>query len=90
MRILRVVGALAEQGLGIIMATHFPDHAFIVATEAAILDRGHLAHQGHPDDVISAENLEAAYDVVVKVMHIDGEVDRKVCFPTLLDSDRSR
>jgi iron complex transport system ATP-binding protein len=88
-RILRVVRSLAEQGIGIIMASHFPDHAFIAATGAAILDRGRLAHQGNPDEVITAENLEEAYGVVVKVLHIGAEVDRKACFPTLLDSASS-
>lgn len=89
MRILRVVRSLAEQGIGIVMASHFPDHAFITATEAAILDRGHMVHKGRPDKVITAEHLETAYGIVVKVLHIGEGVDRKACFPTLLDSARS-
>jgi iron complex transport system ATP-binding protein len=89
MRILRVVRSLAEQGLGILMASHFPDHAFIAATEAAILDRGRMVHQGRPDEIITAENLETAYGIVVKVLPVGEGVDRKACFPTLLDSVRS-
>ena len=81
-RILRVVRNLAEQGLGIIMASHFPDHAFIAATEAAILNGGLMHHKGRPDEVITAENLEAAYGIVVNVLHIGAEVNRKACFPT--------
>ncbi|MEZ4598468.1 MAG: ABC transporter ATP-binding protein [Syntrophotaleaceae bacterium] len=85
-RILRVVRSLAEQGIGILMASHFPDHAFIAATEAAILDRGRMVHQGRPDEVVTGENLEQAYGIVVKVLHIGEGVDRKACFPTLLNS----
>jgi iron complex transport system ATP-binding protein len=85
-RILRVVRSLAEQGLGIIMASHFPDHAFIAATEAAILSRGVMVHQGKPEEVITGQNLEAAYGVAVKVLHIGPEVNRKACFPTFPDS----
>ncbi|HOP39827.1 MAG TPA: ABC transporter ATP-binding protein, partial [Geobacteraceae bacterium] len=88
-RILRVVRSLAEKGLAIIMASHFPDHAFIAATETAILDRGHMVHKGRPDEVITAEHLETAYGIVVKVLRIGEGVDRKACFPTLQDSARS-
>jgi iron complex transport system ATP-binding protein len=89
MRILRVVRSLAEQGIGIIMASHFPDHAFIAATEAAILDRGRIVHQGKPDAIITARNLETAYGIVVKVLPVGEGVDRKACFPTLQDSAQS-
>jgi iron complex transport system ATP-binding protein len=88
MRILRVVRTLAEQSIGIIMASHFPDHAFITATKAAILEGGRMAQKGSPDSIITAENLETAYGIVVKVMHIGEGVDRKACFPTLLDIER--
>jgi len=82
-RILRVIRSLAEQGLGIIMASHFPDHAFIAATEAAILDNGRMIRKGVPDDVITAENLEKAYGIEIKVLQMGEGVNRKACFPTL-------
>jgi len=82
-RILRVVKSLADAGMGIIMATHFPDHAFIAATEAAIMNRGGLSKKGPPEAVITDENMREAYGVDVKVLHVGEGVDRKACFPSL-------
>jgi iron complex transport system ATP-binding protein len=82
-RILRVVTSLAERGLGIVMATHFPDHAFIAATEVAIMNRGGLSWKGPPDAVITDENMRDAYGVDVKVIHVGEGIERKACFPSL-------
>jgi iron complex transport system ATP-binding protein len=82
-RILRVVKSLAEKGLGIVMATHFPDHAFIAASEVAIMNRGSLSQKGPPDAVITGENMRAAYGVEVKVIHVGEGIERKACFPSL-------
>jgi iron complex transport system ATP-binding protein len=83
MKILRVVQGLAEKGLAIIMASHFPDHAFLLASEVAILNHGHIVQQGLPDKVITDDNMRDTYGVDVKVLHIGEGVDRKACFPTL-------
>jgi iron complex transport system ATP-binding protein len=82
-RILRVVKSLAEGGIGIVMATHFPDHAFIVATEVAIMNRGSFAHKGPPEEVITDCNMKDAYGVDVKVIQVSEGIDRKACFPSL-------
>jgi iron complex transport system ATP-binding protein len=82
-RILRVVKSLAERGLGIVMATHFPDHAFIAASEVAIMNRGSLSQKGQPDAVITDENMRDAYGVEVKVLHVGEGIERKACFPSL-------
>jgi iron complex transport system ATP-binding protein len=82
-RILRVVKSLAERGLGIVMATHFPDHAFIAATEVAIMNRGSFSQKGQPDAVITDGNMRDAYGVAVKVLHVGEGIERKACFPSL-------
>jgi len=84
-RILRVIRSLAEKGLGIVMASHFPDHAFFAATEAAILDDGLMIRKGPPDEVITEENLGKAYGIEVKVLQVGEGVNRKACFPSLKD-----
>ncbi|HAR94531.1 MAG TPA: hypothetical protein DCR97_00985, partial [Deltaproteobacteria bacterium] len=71
-------------GLVIIMATHIPDHAFMLANEVAILNHGRIQYQGSPDEVISDENMRATYGVEVRVVHVaDQGLDRKVCCPAL-------
>ena len=84
-KILRVVKALAKSGLGIVVASHFPDQAFITATEAAILNHEHIVQKGPPDEVVTGANLRQAYGVDVKVLYVGEGVGRKACFPTLAD-----
>jgi ABC-type cobalamin/Fe3+-siderophores transport system ATPase subunit len=83
MRILKVVKGLAETGLVIIMATHIPDHAFILAKQVAILNHGRIQYMGSPEGVITDENMRATYGVEVRVVHVAEGVDRKACFPAL-------
>jgi iron complex transport system ATP-binding protein len=86
-RILRVIKSLSEAGLGIVMASHFPDHAFIAATEVAILNHGCLMHKGSPESVLTSENMRQAYGVDIKVLHVGEGIDRKACFPLLRSLD---
>lgn len=83
MRILKVVRDLAETGLVIIMATHIPDHAFILAKQVAILNHGRIQYQGTPEGVITDANMKTTYGVEVRVVHVAEGVDRKACFPAL-------
>ena len=85
-KILRVIKSLAESGLGIIMATHFPDHAFLVSSEVAILNRGHIVQKGAPEKIITDENMKDTYGVEVKVLYIGEGVNRKACFPSLKEA----
>ena len=83
MKILQVIKNLATAGMTIIMASHFPDHAFLVANVVAILNNGRICQIGNPDEVITEENLRMAYGVDVRVVREGNVVDRKVCFPVI-------
>lgn len=67
-RVLREIRALAADGLAIIMISHNPDHAFAVATTAALLHHETL-QVGTPVDVVTAENLAAAYGAEIQILH---------------------
>jgi ABC-type cobalamin/Fe3+-siderophores transport system ATPase subunit len=82
-RILEVIRELASGGITILMATHFPDHALMVANRTAILNNGSITHEGPPDKVITSENMRVAYGTEVRVLEIGESVDRKACFPVL-------
>jgi len=88
MKILRVVKGLAQSGLAVIMASHFPDHAFLLSSEVAILNRGCLAHRGAPERVITEENMRNIYGVKVKVINLSNGLDRKVCVPLLEENSQ--
>lgn len=82
-RILRVIRDLALRGMTIIMASHFPDHAFIVADMVAILNQGRISCMGTPEMVITEENMKATYGVDVRIVEAGGGLRRKVCVPSL-------
>jgi iron complex transport system ATP-binding protein len=85
LKILQVIKDLAKDGMTIVMASHFPDHAFLVAGVVAIMNNGQIAHMGAPDEVITDENLRAAYGVDVRVVQVEEGSLRKACFPALSD-----
>ncbi len=83
LRILQVIKDLSDDGMTIVMASHFPDHAFLVAGVVAILNNGRIAHVGTPDEVITEKNLQSTYGVDVRVVQLEEGGMRKACFPAL-------
>jgi iron complex transport system ATP-binding protein len=83
MKILQVIKDLTSHGMTIMMATHFPDHAFLVSNIVAILNDGRLAHVGPPDEVITESNMKATYGIDVRIVQLQEEGLRKACFPAL-------
>jgi iron complex transport system ATP-binding protein len=57
--VLARIRALAGQGFGIVLSTHDPDHALMVATRVAIIADGGLRAIGPPEEVVTAEMLSA-------------------------------
>jgi iron complex transport system ATP-binding protein len=82
MKILQVIKELAQKGMTILMASHFPDHAFLVANAVAILNNGRISQVGHPDVVITEENMRATYGVDVQIV-LAGQ-NSKACIPQLI------
>lgn len=78
-RTLNVINKLAENGLSVIMTSHFPDHAFLSSNKVAIMNRGTIMEMGTPESVITEENMRRAYDIDVKILEVDEH--RKACIP---------
>ncbi len=89
MKILRVIKNLSEGGMTIVMASHFPDHAFLVSSVVAILKDGRISSVGAPDAVITEESMKATYDVDVRIVQLEDGGLRKACFPSLLATNCS-
>ncbi|MDD9302299.1 MAG: ABC transporter ATP-binding protein [Desulfobacter sp.] len=83
-KILETVAGLSRDKITIIMATHFPDHAFISADQAAILKSGVFQEIGPPSQVLTDETLKAAYGINVKVVKVLD--NRKICIPLLKEN----
>jgi len=82
-KILEVVDSLSREGMTIIMASHFPDHAFLSAHKVGILKNNSLMGLGAPDRVLTRELLEATYGTPIRVLRVGDDVDRKICIPLL-------
>ena len=83
--VLRQVRALAERdGLGVLMTTHHPDHAFLVGDEAAVLHRGALDGPAPPAELVTASRLREAYGVETVIGILDTpDGPRRVCAPVV-------
>jgi iron complex transport system ATP-binding protein len=77
--VLGRIRELASENYGIVLSTHDPDHALLVATRVAIIADGGLRAVGPPQDVVTAEMLSAIYRTQVIVE--DTPSGRRVCVP---------
>ena len=84
-RVLEQVNRLVRRGMGVIMTTHFPDHAFLCPGKAALMKRNNEFLFGSAEEIVTEENLRSAYGVDVKiagVLNDSGEYIR-TCIPML-------
>ncbi len=91
-RILRMIHSLRDSGLGILMTTHFPDHAFLTGTKAVLMRDGVVMEEGDPRTVVTGENLTKLYKTTVCVADTDltdhgTKRKQRVCVPLLETSD---
>jgi iron complex transport system ATP-binding protein len=68
-------------GLGIVLSTHDPDHAFAAGSRVLLLHDGRVVADGAPKDVLTKARLEQVYGVPVDIETLaDGRV---TCVPRL-------
>ncbi|HEY3425434.1 MAG TPA: ABC transporter ATP-binding protein [Negativicutes bacterium] len=86
-KILKLIQALSRAGYTVIMSSHYPSHAFLVANKVLLMRNGKLLDSGHPDQVVTAENLTKLYSTEIRVAMIsdDGDHQTKICFPLMDD-----
>lgn len=89
-RVLGTIRRLAREGYGILMTTHFPDHAFLACSRAVLLRDGHVLADGPPEKAVTSESLTRLYHVPVCVTEAvlkgtDTKTVQQVCVPRLND-----
>jgi len=84
-KVLQQIVNLAAEGIGVIMTTHFPDHAFLCSTKVALFRRDHSFSYGPASKVITEKSLAEAYGIPVVMSHIKGlnGEDLQTCIPML-------
>ena len=75
-RFLDLVLRLNREGLGILMTTHFPDHALYLSAETLVLKDKTLWKHGAAEEVIDEEGMSTLYGLPV---HIGQIGTRTVC-----------
>ena len=73
-----ITRVVKENGLSIIMATHFPNHAFYfqnsgITTVTALLHDKMFLAKGPPETIITEESLKKLYGVTARVVSVEGE-----------------
>lgn len=71
--ILSQIGQLSAQGLAIVMASHFPDHAFLYSSHVLLLKDHGIYARGAPGDVVTERRLKELYNVDTRI------VDTGIC-----------
>jgi iron complex transport system ATP-binding protein len=77
--VLARIRDLAGQGFGIVLSTHDPDHALLVATRVAVIADGGLRAVGPAAEVVTAQMLSAIYRTEVLVEETPS--GHRVCVP---------
>jgi iron complex transport system ATP-binding protein len=77
--VLARVRDLAGQGYGVVLSTHDPDHALMIATRVAIIADGGMRAIGTPEEVVTSQMLSDVYHTNVRVEQTPS--GRRVCVP---------
>jgi len=81
-KVLRAVGELARSGLGVLMTTHVPDHAFLYASRVALMSEGRILAMDTPGMALTETTLRKAYGVDVRVVEISGRPGMRMVVPS--------
>lgn len=78
-----IVKMVKEAGLAVIMATHFPNHAFYfennnLTTHVALMNDRKISRIGFPNEVLSEENLEELYRINARIVSCRMESGREL------------
>jgi iron complex transport system ATP-binding protein len=63
MELMERLRILKGQGFGILMTTHQPDHAAMIATRVTTLVAGRIADDGAPEDIVTPAVIRRLYGV---------------------------
>jgi len=77
-KVLKTVSSLKEEGYGVILTTHNPDHALLLQDQVAILDKEGILTTGLSTDVLKERDLSALYDTPLHIFY-EESLGRDVC-----------
>ena len=86
-KVLRTIRQLSDSGIGVLMTSHNPDHAFLCCTRAVLIDREGRVRSGAVDEVVTEQSLRDAYGVNVRIAESSDDAGGTVrtCVPMLAE-----
>lgn len=90
-----IIQLIRETGLSILMATHFPNHAFYFAnndipTTVALMNNRRFVGVGSPDSVLSEKNMRETFDVETRMISYCREGEREYKHIVAVKTNSSR
>jgi iron complex transport system ATP-binding protein len=84
-KVIKKINDLGKESIGILMATHSPDHAFMLGAKAIILNEGKVFGSGRPEEIVTPSSLKKIYGVNVQIFDTpaNGTPSRKICAPNI-------
>lgn len=81
-RVLLQIKKLSEEGIGVIMTSHFPNHAFLCSSKVALLNKNGVKI-GTADDIITETNMRDTYGINVRITRLADNhgAEIKSCVP---------
>ena len=81
-RFVQLVEKLRDRDMGVLMTTHFPDHALMLGSRTAVLSGGRIIAEGLAKDVITDESMRELYGIEVHMQTIGNRI---ICIPGPLE-----
>lgn len=80
-RVMRAVALLRDEGYGILINTHSPDHALRYADNVVLLDKGRIVDSGNPATVINPKRMSEIYNADISLLnaYTDDGTAYRVC-----------
>ncbi len=82
LKVIRLVKELTAKGYAVVMTTHNPDHAIMLADQVGVMDRQGRLSVGNYQEVIKQDRLSKIYQVDVEISYVP-EIGRKACLAKL-------
>ena len=87
MKVMRAAVDLAKSGLGVLMTTHMPDHAFLYASRVVLMSAGRILAIDTPAVALTEAALQQAYGVPLRVVGIAAQPGMKMVIPSLIEEN---
>lgn len=67
-KVLRQIKKLSDRGIGVIVTSHYPNHAFLVASKVAVIKGKSTFDIGNTDEILTTEMMDSIYGIETSIV----------------------